>query len=124
MEKKGISGQMLGVIITAAILLITAFVLLGGFQFLFGKQVAFVGKELSLTADYDGDLVVDKFDKCICVPGDVANQGCPIGEKPPTIKVKVFCGCENSQAGINFAANNTVKKTQLEDECTSAINSP
>lgn len=46
---------------------------------LLGKEATDISNSLSLTKDYDGDSVVDFYDKCVCMPGDEKNDGCPIG---------------------------------------------
>ena len=46
---------------------------------LLGKESIDISNSLSLTKDYDGDGVVDFYDKCACLPGDEKNNGCPSG---------------------------------------------
>ena len=82
------------VVIWAIILLIVAAIIIFTFRNLFGKEILTLGKELSATGDQDGDLVADRFDKCICISGE-AGTGCPVGNVPST-QAERFTGCTKS----------------------------
>jgi len=46
------------------------------------KQAGGISQEIELGfGDQDGDSVADKFDACLCVSGELNNDGCPPGVK-------------------------------------------
>lgn len=63
----------LTVVVVAAILLVTAVVLLFIFQGLIGKQTE---QAHGLIGDYDGDSILDMVDKCPCDMGVQEYAGC------------------------------------------------
>ncbi|MBD3249772.1 hypothetical protein GF336_07030 [Candidatus Woesearchaeota archaeon] len=72
-------------IIIAMILLITAFIIIAVFTGLFGKQKEQIEGQIDSLGDYDGDGVVNMFDKCPC-------------EKTLSGDEEQFKGCATKQA--------------------------
>ncbi|MBR9706316.1 hypothetical protein GOV14_04725 [Candidatus Pacearchaeota archaeon] len=76
-------------IVVVLILSVIAIVVLGTLATkLLGKS----GKEVldltSNTEDPDGDGVANAFDDCICSPGDIDNNGCPVKIDTEEAKIK------------------------------------
>ncbi len=63
--------------IVAMILLVTAFIIIAAFTGLFGKQKEQIEGQIDSLGDYDGDGIVNMFDRCPCLFGEEQFDGCP-----------------------------------------------
>ena len=72
MKNKKAFQLTMGVVVTAIILLITAFVVIGFFT---GAWAEGTG----ILRDKDGDNIINLVDKCPCTIGTEDNSGCPSG---------------------------------------------
>lgn len=80
-NKKGVEIQFIILLIIGLIVLVILVVIIPK---LLGKGSAEAKVSLSQTEDYDGDTVVDYYDKCKCMSGDREN-GCPESEYAPSV---------------------------------------
>jgi len=96
MNKKGFE-MTLGLVVTAVILLITVFVVIGSFTNIWAKGTGEIRSSFDANKDADGDGIINAFDKCPC--GSASDQekfqGCSsessIPKTPETIKTTQKC---------------------------------
>lgn len=81
MKKRGYSTiEIIGMIL---VVLVVAVIIIVVFRNYITKQAEGIEQEIELGfGDQDRDSVADKFDACLCVPGEFGNDGCPYDVQP------------------------------------------
>jgi hypothetical protein len=117
MQSRG-DASIIRIVIVAVVLLATALLVIVMFRGQLTKGTDSLNEGLSSAKDFDGDSVMDAFDKCICLAGK-AETGCP-GEVP--IGKKQFCGCEKSDESFELAKRlgRFADKDELRNLCSEA----
>ena len=81
MKSKKAAGPVIWIVMTMALLLIFFFVYSGTVFKLYNKLFSGTDEQIESARDADKDNVANFADKCPCQPGDIGNNGCPIGYK-------------------------------------------
>src|SRR3989344_9651885 len=79
MKNKKADGNMVWLIVVAALLLLFAIVYMVGWKNLFGKGTSVFNDQITASGDFDNDMIINFKDKCPCEHGNEKNAGCPSG---------------------------------------------
>lgn len=113
-NKKG-DVSVLRIIMAAVVILIVAVIVITIFRNLVGKEAGTIKQEIEFgLGNSDNDQVSNKFDACLCVDGEVDNDGCPYNVKPQMGNVSTrFLKCSENfceKYGIEGCPDNPKRK--------------
>src|SRR3989338_3331452 len=81
MKNKRASESTIWLVVVIALLLLFFLIYSGVLGKLYNKAFSGTSKQIDSTNDDDNDGVANFVDKCPTIPGDVPNDGCPLGYK-------------------------------------------